>query len=55
MKAGDRIIMTRGHYAGRPGLIRVVSGTKCIVTLTDTPGPADVRINNVTSKDYKKI
>lgn len=47
--------MARGHYKGRPAVIRDVYGDKCTVTLTDTPGPDDVTIRNVTVKDYRRI
>lgn len=54
MKVGDTIVMTRGHYKGRPGVVREVYGNKCTITLTDTPSSYDVMIRNVTSDDYKR-
>jgi transcription elongation factor len=53
MYVGQEIVMTRGHYKDRPAIIREVHGDKCTVTLTDTPGPYDVTIRNVTRKDYR--
>jgi len=52
---GQKIRMVRGHYKGRPAVIREVYGSKCTVSLTDTPGPDDVTIRNVTVKDFHRI
>lgn len=51
------VVMTRGPYKNRPGIIVEVYGDKCTVVLTDTPnypGHADVTINNVKSSDYRR-
>lgn len=55
-RVGQKITVTRGHYSGRPGVIRTVEdgGKYCMVTLTDTPGPNDVSINNMTWSDMKR-
>ena len=53
MIVDQRVVITRGHYAGRPGIIREVYGRKCSITLTDTPGPYDVLIKNVTQNDFR--
>jgi transcription antitermination factor NusG len=55
-KVGQKVKVTRGHYKGRPGVIRTVEGggNYCMVTLTDTPGPNDVSINNMTWDDMQK-
>lgn len=56
-RVGQRVKVTTGHYKGRPGVIRTVedNGKYCMVTLTDTPGPNDVSINNMTWAHMKKI
>lgn len=51
------VVMTRGHYKGRPGIITEVNGSTCTVVLTDTvnyPRHADVTIYNVKSSDYRR-
>lgn len=48
-------MMDRGHYKGRPAVIRDVYGNKCTVTLTDTKDPDAVTIKNVTVNDYHRI
>lgn len=57
MKVGDKVVMTKGPYRGRPGIITEVYGDKCTVVLTDTEGykkgRAGVSINNVVTSDYK--
>jgi ribosomal protein L14E/L6E/L27E len=53
MVVGQRIVMTRGHYKGRPAVIREIYGNKCTVHLTDTKVPNCVMIRNVTHKDYR--
>lgn len=53
MIVGQSIVITRGHYAGRPAIIREIYGKKCTVTLTDTPGPYDVLIKNITQNDFR--
>ena len=56
MIAGQHVVMDRGHYAGRPGVITEVKGSKCTVVLTDTEGYRNnregVTINNVKRGDY---
>ncbi len=54
IKVGDAVIMDVGHYAGRPGVVRAIRGNKYTITLTDTPGPDDVRINNVLRNQFHK-
>jgi len=55
-KVGQKVQVTRGHYAGRPGIIRYIhdDGKACTVSLTDTRGPNDVTINRMTWNDMKK-
>lgn len=58
MIQGQRVMMDRGHYKGRPGVITAVYGNKCTVVLTDTPEyekHPGVTIKNVTSKDFHRI
>lgn len=58
MMVEDVVVMDRGRYKNRPGVIVRVSGDKCTVVLTDTPNypeHADVTIYNVTSRDYHKV
>lgn len=57
MYEGMRVVMTRGHYKNRPGIITEVKGSKCTVVLTDTPNYEEnpgVTINNVTVRDYRR-
>lgn len=54
MQVNDKVVMDKGPYKGRPGIVVAVKGTKFTVVLTDTqnyPQHADVTINNVTSRD----
>lgn len=58
MIVGDQVVMDKGPYKNRPGVIARVSGSKCTVILTDTPNYpeyADVTIYNVKSSDYHKV
>lgn len=55
---GWKVMMDRGPYKGRPGIITSVQGDKCTVVLTDTrnyPKEADVTINNVTVNDFHRM
>ncbi|QIQ63018.1 hypothetical protein SEA_MOAB_155 [Streptomyces phage Moab] len=55
-KVNQKVTVTRGHYKGRPGIIRHVhrDGNYCVVALTDTPMPNAVTINNMTWNDMRK-
>lgn len=58
MIKGQRIVMDKGHYAGRPGIIHEVHGSKCTVILTDTPNwqtHPGVTIYNVKRSDYHRV
>ena len=58
MRVGDTVVMTKGHYKNRPGIITEVYGNKCTVVLTDTEGykrkEEGVTINNVVTGDYRR-
>lgn len=57
MMVNDTVVMDKGPYKGRPGIIVAVNGNKCTVVLTDTvnyPKYADVTIYKVKSGDYHR-